>query len=84
MKTKLMLGALALAAAVSVGCSDIDIYEIDAPEDLQSKIDAYAAQQAAKSSGDTTVITITTPVAGAEDNSSGWWTDWSRWTGPIA
>ena len=41
---KLMLPALcaAAAAAVSVGCSDVSLYQIDAPDDLQARIDEIA------------------------------------------
>lgn len=76
MKTiKLMecaLCAAVLAAFVLVGCEKLDIYSINAPSDLQRRIDSIAA--AKPSTGDTTYITIATPIAGAEDNSSGWWT----------
>lgn len=79
MKTlKLMLFA-AVAAAVSVGCSALEPYAVDAPDDLQEKIDAYEEEKKANQSDDYTEITITAPLVGAEDNSSGWWTEFSQY-----
>ncbi len=77
-KTKQMrcaFGAAVLAAFGLVGCEKLDIYSIDAPSDLQHRIDSIAA--AKPNTGDTTYITITTAIVGAEDNSSGWWTAFS-------
>lgn len=71
------LCAAVLAALVFVGCDELDIYSIDAPADLQSRIDSIAAAKALLDTGDTTYITIVTPIVGAEDNSSGWWTVFS-------
>lgn len=68
-------GAAVLAAFGLVGCEKLDIYSIDAPSDLQHRIDSIAA--AKPNTGDTTYITITTAIVGAEDNSSGWWTAFS-------
>ena len=53
----------------------MDLYSIDAPSDLQSRIDSIAA--AKPNTGDTTYVTITTAIVGAENNSSGWWTAFS-------
>lgn len=79
MKTlKLMLFA-AVAAAVSVGCSALEPYVVDAPDDLQEKIDAYEEEKKANQSDDYTEITITAPLVGAEDNSSGWWSEFSQY-----
>jgi len=64
-----------LAAFGLVGCEKLDIYSIDAPSDLQHRIDSIAA--AKPNTGDTTYITITTPIVGAENNSSGWWSAFS-------
>lgn len=76
--TKLMrcaLFAAFLAAFGLVGCEGLDPYSIDAPADLQSKIDSIANSK--PDTGDTTYITIATPIVGAEDNSSGWLTVFS-------
>ena len=76
--TKLLKFALyfAILAAVGlVGCEKLDLYSIDAPSDLQSRIDSIAA--AKPNTGDTTYVTITTAIVGAENNSSGWWTTFS-------
>ena len=59
-----------LVAFGLVGCEEVDIYSIDAPSDLQSRIDSIAA--AKPDTGDTTYLTIATPIVGAEDNSTGW------------
>ena len=76
--TKLLKFALyfAILAAIGlVGCEKLDLYSIDAPSDLQSRIDSIAA--AKPNTGDTTYVTITTAIVGAENNSSGWWTTFS-------
>ncbi|HCM58834.1 MAG TPA: hypothetical protein DIS74_00330 [Bacteroidales bacterium] len=68
---KCVLCATVLAAFVLVGCEDLYIYSIDAPSDLQRRIDSIAA--AKPSTGDTTYLTIITSIVGPEDNSAGWW-----------
>ncbi len=78
--TKLMscaLCAVFLVAVGLIGCEQLDIYSIDAPSDLHSRIDSIAAANASKNTGDTTYLTIATAIVGAEDNSSAWWTVWS-------
>ncbi len=83
MKTQnLMLKALcafAATAAVSVGCTGLKTYQIDAPDDLASKIAEYKAEKESKQSDDYTEIDITVPVVGSEDNTSGWWTEFSQY-----
>jgi len=83
MKTqKMMLKAfcaLAAAAAVSVGCTGLEPYSVDAPEDLADKIAEYEAEKAAKQTDDYTEITITSALVGAEDNSAAWWTEFSQY-----
>ena len=66
-----------LAIFALVGCEKLEPYSIDAPSDLQSKIDSIAAEKAKQSTGDTTYIDIATAFVGADDNSSGWWTAFS-------
>lgn len=78
--TKLIRGALfvaVLAIFALFGCEKLEPYSIDAPSDLQSKIDSIAAEKAKQSTGDTTYIDIATAFVGADDNSSGWWTAFS-------
>ena len=73
--TKLMSCALCAAVLVAfglVGCDKVDIYKINAPSNLQSRIDSIAASK--PKTGDTTYITIATAIVGAENNSSAWWT----------
>lgn len=69
------LCAAVLAAFGLVGCEELDNYSVNAPSDLQSRIDSIAAAKAG--TGDTTYLTIVTAIVGAEDNSSGWWTAFS-------
>lgn len=65
------LCAVLMAAFVLVACQELDIYKIDAPADLQHKIDSIAA--AKPDTGDTTYLNIATAIVGPEDNSAGWW-----------
>ncbi|MFZ5941097.1 MAG: hypothetical protein ACOYXB_11045 [Bacteroidota bacterium] len=72
--TKLLryaLFAAILAVFGLVGCEKLDFYSIDAPSDLQDRIDSIAASKT--DTGDTTYIIITTSIVGPEDNSAGWW-----------
>lgn len=73
------LCALAAAAAVSMGCTGLEPYSVDAPADLADKIAEYQAEKQASQSDDYTEITITTAIAGAEDNSTGWWSEFSQY-----
>jgi hypothetical protein len=67
------LCAAVLAALGLVGCEKLEIFSIDAPSDLQNRIDSIAAANASKDTGDTTFINIATAIVGPEDNSAGWW-----------
>jgi len=67
------LCATVLAAFGLVGCEKLDIFSIDAPSDLQRRIDSIAAAKASVDTGDTTFLTIATAIVGPEDNSAGWW-----------
>lgn len=74
--TKLIRCALCVAAFASlglVGCEKLDLYSIDAPSDLQRRIDSIAAVKASQNTGDTTYLNIATAMVGPEDNSAGWW-----------
>ena len=83
MKTRdLMLKAIfatAFTAAVTVGCTGLEPYTIDAPDDLAEKIAAYKAEKEAGKSDDYEEIAITTAIVGAEDNTSGWWSEFSQY-----
>ncbi len=70
------LAVAAFVASVSVSCSEISFIDINPPADLQSKIDSIAEANK-KPESDTTWFTIATALVGAEDNSSGWWTEFS-------
>lgn len=61
-----------------VGCTALEPYKIDAPEDLADKIAEYQAEKEARNQGDTVVVDITRALVGAEDNTTGWWGDWSQ------
>ena len=73
------LFATAFTAAVTVGCTGLEPYTIDAPDDLAEKIAAYKAEKEAGKSDDYEEITLTTAIVGAEDNTSGWWTEFSQY-----
>lgn len=81
MKTNKLLRFTMFAALLAViglaGCEKLDLYSIDAPSDLQSRIDSIAAANAAQNRGDTTKLIIATAIVGAEDNSAAWWTAFS-------
>ncbi|WP_297094799.1 hypothetical protein [uncultured Draconibacterium sp.] len=73
--TKLIRYALCVAVLAAFGlvsCEQLETYSIDAPSDLQSRIDSIADAKASVNTGDTTYLNIITPIVGAEDNSSGW------------
>ncbi len=77
---KLMRYALSVAVLIAfslAGCEELDTYSIDAPSDLQHKIDSIAEAKANANTGDTTFLTINTAIVGAEDNSAGWWVSFS-------
>ena len=73
------LSATAFTAAVSIGCTGLEPYTVDAPDDLAEKIAAYKAEKEAGKSDDYEEITITTAIVGAEDNTSGWWSEFSQY-----
>ncbi|MBQ3766335.1 MAG: hypothetical protein II874_06345 [Bacteroidales bacterium] len=91
MKTReLMLQALcaaAFTAAVSAGCTRLEPYTIDAPDDLAEKIADYQAEKDAGNvvPDDAVPIEIAPDVVGLEDNTSSWWADFSQYfTVPVA
>ncbi|MDA3854163.1 MAG: hypothetical protein PF444_07990 [Bacteroidales bacterium] len=75
--TRWTLFILLLAALSISGCQKLDNYSIDAPTDLQNRIDSIADAKANMNTGDTTYIDIATAIVGAEDYSSAWWTAFS-------
>src|SRR5690606_30347806 len=66
-----------LVALSLIGCEEVEIYTIDAPSDLQARIDSIAAAKAGVDTGDTTFIDIATAIVGAEDNSSAFFTEFT-------
>lgn len=84
---KLLLGAMCAAFFGMVACTGLEPYKIDAPEDLAEKIAEYKAEKEAEQAvpDDAVEIELSPEVVGAEDNSSGWWTEFSQYfTIPIA
>lgn len=75
--TKLMRYTLfVLLASISlVSCDDLIPFSIDAPADLHNKIDSIANSK--PQTGDTTYLTLNKVLIGNEDNSSGWWSEFS-------
>ncbi len=75
MKTiKLMNCAFCAAVLLTfslIGCEKVDLYTIDAPSDLQHKIDSIEASK--PNTGDTTYLILVNAIVGPEDNSAGWW-----------
>lgn len=69
------LCATVLAALSLVGCQELEIYKVGAPDDLQHKIDSIAASK--PNTGDTTYINIATAIVGPDDNSAAWWAHFS-------
>ncbi len=66
-----------LAAFSLAGCEELDTYSINAPSDLQNRIDSIADAKASENTGDTTYIDIATAIVGLEDYSAAWWTYFS-------
>lgn len=76
---KLLLGAMCAAFFGMVGCTALEPYKINAPEDLADKIAEYKAEKEAQKTDDYEEIDISVAVVGAEDNSSAWWTEFSQY-----
>ena len=79
--------ATAFTAVVSVGCTGLEPYAIDAPDDLAEKIAAYKAEKEAQNvvPDDAVPIEISPEVVGQTDNNSAWWADFSQYfTIPVA
>ncbi len=76
-RIKLALLAVVFIAIGFIGCEDATSYQVDAPSDLQDRIDSIAAANDRGDTGDTTYIDISTSLVGAEDYSSAWWVDFS-------
>lgn len=78
--TKLILNVLlivVIAAFSLVGCQQLELYSIDTPSDLQDRIDSIAAEKSKVDTGDTTYIDIARLLVGEDDNSAGWWTEFT-------
>ena len=84
---KLLLGAMCTAFFGMVACTGLEPYKIEAPGDLSEKIAEYKAEKEAEQAvpDDAVEIELSPEVVGAEDNSSGWWTEFSQYfTSPVA
>lgn len=72
----LAFGALWLGCSLFTSCDTYEAYEIGAPDGLKDKIDSIAAANNPQR-GDTLKLDIITAIVGAEDNSAGWWSQFS-------
>ena len=73
-----MLNLFSITVLMSyVGCSEIKIYEVNPPEDLQDKIDQIAEEKRQNQVEGEEELTITTTIAGNEDCSTAWWSAFS-------
>ena len=81
MKTrKMMLGAFCAAVmSAAFGCTGLEPYTIDAPDDLADKIAEYQAEKEAKKSDDYEEIDIAVSQVGADDNTADWWAEFSQY-----
>ncbi len=80
MKAKnLVLNALCVTFFAAVGCTPLEPYVIDAPDDLADKIAKYQEEKNKRNQGDTTYLDLSSIVVGADDNSSAWWTEFSQY-----
>ncbi len=77
MKATKFIGWALCASILVLGCEKLELYLIDAPDDLKSKIDSIAEAKANAQTGDTTYIDIATAIVGSEDYSAAWWTSFS-------
>lgn len=77
---QLMLSAIGAAAlALTAACSDVSLYKIDAPEDLEARIAEIAEKNKPTTSEDgKTSVVVTKMEIGASDYSSAWWGDHSQ------
>ncbi len=79
MKAKnLVLNALCVTF-FAAGCTALEPYVIDAPDDLADKIAQYQDEKNKRNQGDTTYVDLASLVVGADDNSSAWWTEFSQY-----
>ncbi|MCQ2229230.1 MAG: hypothetical protein MJZ13_05750 [Bacteroidales bacterium] len=80
---KLMLGAISamvLASAMFVSCEEDDLYKVNAPADLQNRIDEAAANAATNDKApELTNMLEDVYTIGNTDYSSGWWSSWSKY-----
>ena len=80
MKAKnLVLNALCVTFFAAVGCTPLEPYVIDAPDDLADKIAKYQEEKNKRNQGDTTYVDLASIIVGADDNSSGWWSEFSQY-----
>lgn len=62
-----------------VACTGLEPYKITAPEDLAEKIAEYKAEKEAQKTDDYEEIDISVAVVGSEDNTAGWWEQFSQY-----
>lgn len=74
-----VLTLLYIGLALTSCDGEIERYQIDAPKDIQQKIDSIAEEKAKIDTGDTVYVTIANSIVGAEDCSTGWDGATSQW-----
>ena len=75
------LVAVSVAATLTTGCDESELYSADAPEWISQKVDSIAAVKAAEQSGADVIEGLMEDVytVGATDYSSGWWAQFSKY-----
>ncbi len=74
-----VLTLLYIGPAMTSCDGEIERYNIDAPDDIQQKIDSIAEEKAKIDTGDTVYVTIANSIVGAEDCSTPWNGATSQW-----
>ena len=74
-----VLTLLYIGPAMTSCDGEIERYKIDAPDDIQQKIDSIAEEKAKIDTGDTVYVTIANSIVGAEDCSTPWNDATSQW-----
>lgn len=72
-----LLSAVAFGAMMS-SCEDEDMYSVDAPDWVSSKIDSITLANKVDPNADTVAIDLMIQEVGAKDCSAAWWTEFSQ------
>lgn len=74
-----VLTLLYIGPALTSCEGEIERYDIEAPDDIQQKIDSISEEKAKIDTGDTVYVTIANSIVGAEDCSTPWDGATSQW-----